>query len=385
MGKSRSNSKVIKKTLGDNQSMADTLDYILNPDSAKPEIIITKYETMFSSITKIHKFLCTLGKPDGHIAMCFADYDFSSINNHGIKIQQSLEKYSNLHLLNIKNNWKEFRDSESVQNCISIYSQLIEYKQYLETEPPSDSWIKKMSIGVNIFDFTPIDLSLLWGDNRGNSSIREFILNILSRLYKNSKIIYDEYTSPDIDVDEFSSNIMNMFEMIRGVPELARCKNALNKLQEGADIFKSNIGNYYKDFAQSKNPMTFVESFISDVASDQSSKKQNANIIFEFNKLRKFISNNMKNAPSTVKSVMSTLDKTMDIAMKTYNDNKSENDPDINLQDDDNTNNNCENNEINSSKEEIEDMNNLVSGLSNMFIKTNNTVDKTDTDDESDE
>ena len=118
MGKSRSSCKIIKKTLGGNESMADTLDYILNPDAAKPEIIITKYETMFSSITKIHKFLCTLGKPDGHIAMCFADYDFSSINKHGIKIQKSLEKYANLNLLNIKDNWKEFRDSESVQEFI---------------------------------------------------------------------------------------------------------------------------------------------------------------------------------------------------------------------------------------------------------------------------
>ena len=376
MGKSRSSCKIIKKTLGGNESMADTLDYILNPDAAKPEIIITKYETMFSSITKIHKFLCTLGKPDGHIAMCFADYDFSSINKHGIKIQKSLEKYANLNLLNIKDNWKEFRDSESVQECISIYSQLIEYKQYLETEPPSDSWIKKMSIGVNIFDFTPIDLSLLWGDYRGNSSIREFILNILSRLYKNSKVIYDEYTSPDIDIDEFSANIMNMFEMIKGVPELARCKNALNKLQEGADIFKSNIGTYYKDFAQSKNPMTFVESFISDVASDQASKKQNANIIFEFNKLRKFISNNMKNAPKEVKSVMETLDKTMDTAIQSYDENKSKDDPEINNLDDEN--NNCENVEVDTGNDELGDMTNLVSGISNMLSTTEDTNNSDD-------
>ena len=233
-----------------------------------------------------------------------------------------------------------------------------------------------MSIGVNIFEFTPIDLSLLWGDYRGNSSIREFILNILSRLYKNSKVIYDEYTSPDIDIDEFSANIMNMFEMIKGVPELARCKNALNKLQEGADIFKSNIGTYYKDFAQSKNPMTFVESFISDVASDQASKKQNANIIFEFNKLRKFISNNMKNAPKEVKSVMETLDKTMDTAIKSYDENKSKDDPEINNLDDEN--NNCENVEVDTGNEDMGDMTNLVSGISNMLSTTEDTNDNDD-------
>ena len=404
MGKSRSSCKLIKKTLGGNESMADTLDYILNPNSAKPEIIIEKYDKMISAITKIYKFLCTLGKPDGHIAMCFVDYDFSSINNFGIKIQQSVEKYSKLHLLNIKDNWKEFRDSDSVKDAISIYSQLIEYKQYLESEPPTDNWIKKMSIGVNIFDFTPIDLALLWGDQRGNSSIREFILNILSRLYKNGKIIYDEYTSPDIDVDEFSSNIMNMFEMIKGVPELARCKNALNKLQEGADIFKSNIGNYYKDFAQSKNPMTFVESFISDVATDQSTKKHNANIIFEFNKLRKFISNNMKNAPSEVKSVMTTLDKTMDSAIKTFDDLKEKDIPEFsNEKDTDNKDNNTDNKDMdNSNKEktsenntdtvdvskELEDMTSLVTGLSTMFNKNNDDINiadyYSDKDDESD-
>ena len=34
---------------------------------------------------------------------------------------------------------------------------------------------------------------------------------------------------------------------------------------------------------------------------------------------------------------------------------------------------------------QIEDMDNLVNGLSNMFIKTNDTIEKTDTDDEPDE
>ena len=390
MGKQRSSCKLIKKTLGGNESMADTLDCILNPESAKPEIIITKYEKMFSAITKLYKFLYALGKPDGHLATCFTDYDFDSINAFGIKIHQDIEKYSKLHLLNIKDNWKEFRETESVKDAISIYSQLIEYRQYLDTEPPTDTWIKSMSIGVNIFEFTRIDLALLWGDSRGNSSIREFILNILSRLYKNGKIVYDEYTTPDIDVDEFSANIMNMFEMIKNVPELSRCKNALNKLQEGADIFKSNIGNYYKDFAQSKNPMTFVESFVSDVASDQSTKKHNANIIFEFNKLRKFISNNMKNAPSEVKSVMSTLDKTMDSAINSYNESKSSDEPAINLNNaDDDVPDTPETStpESDVNNTELDDMNALVSGLTTMFNKGSEQVnidEYYDSDDKSD-
>jgi hypothetical protein len=178
--------------------------------------------------------------------------------------------------------------------------------------------------------------------------------------------------------------------MIKNVPELSRCKNALNKLQEGADIFKSNIGNYYKDFAQSKNPMTFVESFVSDVASDQSTKKHNANIIFEFNKLRKFISNNMKNAPSEVKSVMSTLDKTMDSAINSYNESKSSDEPAINLNNaDDDVPDTPETStpESDVNNTELDDMNALVSGLTTMFNKGSEQVnidDYYDSDDKSD-
>lgn len=144
---------------------------------------------------------------------------------------------------------------------------LISVKKYIEDKDKLSDLFLTKSAG-NLFDPLP-DLSQLnfkkiYNTDSLNSGDKEFILMFLAKLYEISFQVYETLSSPDVDVNEFVSVIINSIDSVK--KHIPRCNEAFDKIIESVDILKGNFGGYYKDFMSCSNPAIIMENFVLDVS-----------------------------------------------------------------------------------------------------------------------
>ena len=81
-------------------------------------------------------------------------------------------------------------------------------------------------------------------------------------------------TSPDVDVTEFSEIIVKSIAAIK--KQIPRCDKAFAQIEKSIGLLQNNFNGYYKDFIQSQNPSTIIESFVIDVSDSAKSDPQTA-------------------------------------------------------------------------------------------------------------
>ncbi len=176
--------------------------------------------------------------------------------------------------------YENVKSSPVVKHAVLTCSTLMEYK----ISPKTDSSFITRMPGFDFcpFSFSKFNVKKIWGLDPPEK-VKSYILTVLKIILAATKEVYKAVTSPDIDISKFSRVIIDSISQLKKV--IPRCDRAFNKLEESLSLLENNFGNYYKDFVQSKNPSTIVESFVLDVSANM---KEDAQIMYQLNTIVKY-------------------------------------------------------------------------------------------------
>jgi hypothetical protein len=240
---------------------------LVDPTMCDPDITLPKYNLLKTKIKQIARFLNAMGS--GFLVELFPEYEFSEINDMSKMIEEDINPH-NYTIDTIKENWPIFKETKSIKTCINIYSLLLPYAQYIRDEDNlSGQWITTAGFGFSIFDFSKLDIYMIWADERCTDQVRKYILTLFNRIYVISAEIYDSYTTPDLDTQRFSELMVDSVKRLQELPELSRCNQAFNKITNSVNMLRDNLKTYHRDFISSKNPSIIMESYIMDLANAQ--------------------------------------------------------------------------------------------------------------------
>lgn len=109
-----------------------------------------------------------------------------------------------------------------------------------------------------------LDFKMMWMHEDIDYNLKKRIVFALHLILKRGTNIVQNIMSPDIDVEKFSSILVDNIDKVR--KHVPRCDKAFNKIKQSVQMLKNNFSGYYKDFVISKNPGIIVENFVLDVA-----------------------------------------------------------------------------------------------------------------------
>jgi len=169
---------------------------------------------------------------------------------------------------------------------VIMCDRLVEYKKNFENENefrpkfinamPGVEWKPFPFSGLNLKQvFSMLDLTQV-------CHTASFFMTVLHKSYKFSRQLFQELQSPDIDVDQFVEVITTNLKEIQKQPELHRCREAFQKLNESVDLLKNNFNGYYRDFVGTKDSTIIMQNFILDVGKSTNS---DASVTAQFRKI----------------------------------------------------------------------------------------------------
>lgn len=308
MGRGSKAKVTVQKAGNADPELIGIFNQMLDPNSADPQILITKYNTMYKSMMAISRYLNAF--VTGPIPLVADKLDFSSIADYTKKYTDELRKFE-LTIETIKEHFTSFKESWVVSETIILCSSLSNYKIYIEDINNLDyAFINTIPMNVKVFPFSDVSFNIIWSLQALDQKARSYILTLLHYIYVESLTIYKNATTPDIDIKKFSNTLINSISNLENVPELNRCKDVFNKIKESVGLLEDNFGSYYKDFIQSKNPSTLIESFISDVydkalsddtdVTEDTKKPNSTKLTFQFRTLMNYcrkVSSSQKQDP----------------------------------------------------------------------------------------
>ncbi len=246
-----------------NEGLSDMFTQIINPEKADIEIIFPKYEKLRIKCKQIAKLLILIY--DSPVNTVCNPEILRPLKERGDTMLQYLDK-NIWDKTNLNEHWGDFKHSNTINTCIQVCAFFAKHNEQVLED--NDEWIVRSTIGHKLFDFTDIDLYLLWVGQL-NEELKKYLLRTFKILYKVSLDIYNIVTSPDVDITEFSHVMIDSIAQVQKIPELSRCKHAFQRILNSVDLLKDNFGGYYKDFVISKNPTIIIENFILDVSKNQ--------------------------------------------------------------------------------------------------------------------
>jgi hypothetical protein len=280
----RIKTKVMKKTLGgDDISTAritDLFEEMMGSKDADPNVIIPKLITVKTQISQIYKVFKQFSD-----SVLFRE-DFPKFQNALLQISKFAdevkenidfnilheEEYYKMDKTDINLLYRTLKNNNYVQKLIVVCGNLKKYSaNFSDTKNLKDNFImQEPGLSFRIFDFSTLDLKLLWIDSNITPTVKRYVLCVLSKLYENLFELYKTITSPDVDIDEFSEILMKCLEKLKKQPGLNRCNNAFKRISESIGLLKNNFTGYYRESVASANPNIIIESFIIDVSNQSS-------------------------------------------------------------------------------------------------------------------
>ena len=192
--------------------------------------------------------------------------------------------------------YRSVKESPLIKSFIFMCDRLVVYKKEMKDEVGHLGKFIDLMPGVSWtpLPFSTLNIKYIFAQHSDDIT-RRFFLVVLSKLYELSYKVWQEVTSPDIDMDEFSTTILDSINQVRKMPELSRCERAFRKIEESVDMLKDRFGSYYRDFIQTKNSSIIMEHFILDVSREGNTDVE---MTRQFRQIIKFY---RKNAAATVK------------------------------------------------------------------------------------
>jgi len=137
----------------------------------------------------------------------------------------------------------------------------------------------------NPFSFSNLNIKPEWTSL--TDLTKKYIFTVLQVMLTITRSIYETITSPDVDVKEFSRTITACIGNLK--KQVSRCDDAFAKIEASVGMLENNFSNYHRDFIQSRNPNTILESFLIDVSqndkTDLKTMQQFRRIIRHYQKL----------------------------------------------------------------------------------------------------
>lgn len=160
----------------------------------------------------------------------------------------------------------DMKESKLIEEIIKTCDRLTPYKANFLTEVDHSFIMKMPGIEWCPFTFTSLNLKQIFTQPEVGANTIKFFMVVVQKIYQLSRTIWDDISSPDIDVDQFVDVIMTNIEFIQKRPELSRCKKAFGKIKSSVNLLKDRFGNYYKDFIKTQESTIIFEHFILDVS-----------------------------------------------------------------------------------------------------------------------
>jgi len=296
---SRVKIKEFKKITGD-KDINSMFEEMFGIQDADKEIILPKLVTVRNTV----RHLCKVLEQFSTFTPIRNDFpnvveSLDEIKNHAKTIRENLviegntddveETYEKLSKKEVNELYKKLKESSLVKELIIMCNKLDKHK--LNFNDPSalkENFVnQEPGLTFIIFDFSSLDLKMLWNSDKITYTIKKYILTVLASLHKHSLVLYNVVTSPDVDIEKFTSVLITSLGEIKKHPRLSRCNKAFARIEQSIELLKDRFSDYYKETVASQNPSSLLTSFIVDVSQQGNTDLRLAR---EFKEIVNFIS-----------------------------------------------------------------------------------------------
>lgn len=330
--------KELRRLLGGNSAgtLNDMFAELMNVKDAKKDIILPKFVQSRNIIKRLYKLLLQLGsyKDFSGLYPTIGD-DMREIMDFAIGIKETIvwetmteeteQQYDKLTQEELNQFYKKIKSDQFVKDLIALCGRLKRYQlNFNDLKNLKDGFVgQEPGLDFKIFYFSNFDLKKIWAVTDKTSMIRKYILTTFHVMYNNLYQLYKVITSPDVDIDEFTSILTESLGQLEKRPGLNRCKRAFKRIRDSVGLLKNKFDDYYRDSVSSENPNLIVENYILDVANTCSS---DAKLTREFRVIIQYMhkagQQSGKAQDPAVKQLFKLLNKNFEVMDKKVNPNK---------------------------------------------------------------
>lgn len=275
---SKIRTKTIQQVLGD-VNINTMFEEMMGIKDADPTIILPKFVTVRNTLRSIYKVLNQFAtfvplhndfpemKQGLEEIKKFADSVFENTMLKHLT-DETEETYSNITKETLNELYRKIKDNDYVRRLILLCSKLEKYKSnFIDPTKMRENFVnQEPGLEFRIFDFSTLDLKLLWSSSKITSNVKKYILQVLASLHKHTHNLYTTVVSPDVDVQAFTSMLLDAISQLKTQPKLHRCTRAFKRIEQSVELLREKFPEYYRQSVASGNPDNFVTGFIVDVS-----------------------------------------------------------------------------------------------------------------------
>lgn len=327
--------KQLKKVVG-NVNISGMFEEMMGIKDADADIIIPKFVFIRNNLRYICKVFDQFCNIVGNDFQQYSDH-FNEIRKFTTDLKESVylkheqdekeDAYKTLSKEEINMLYKKLKDNLFVKTLIILCSKLRRYEpNFADQDNLKENFVnQEPGLSFIIFDFSKLDLKVLWANDRMKPSIKRYILMVLSSIYKYTHALYKCVTSPDVDVEKFTQMLISAIGELKKQPQLHRCQNAFRRIEQSVELLKDKFDDYYRDSVASENADMLVMNFIVDVSNQGGA---NATLAREFRAIIKYMhevsQKTGKNKDPNVQKIFKMLNNNFNLMEK-----NAKNQPDI--------------------------------------------------------
>lgn len=270
--------KQIKKMVGDG-GLNNMMEEMMGMKDAELEIVTPKIVSVRNTIRYICKVLNQFST-FGPLRNDFPDIapGLDEIKTFSDEVKEATylkhdhdekeSQYAALTKEEVNNLYRKLKDNPYVKRLIVMCNVLDKYKvNFIDPSKLRENFInQEPGLSFKIFDFSSLDLKILWSYPKLNTIVKRYILSVFAALHKHAHKLYDTITSPDVDIDKFTELLINSIHDLKKHPKLHRCNAAFKRIEQSVELLKGKFPDYYRESLASRNPDSLVTSFIVDVS-----------------------------------------------------------------------------------------------------------------------
>lgn len=219
------------------------------------------------------------------IETTFNQYDIARIEKY-VPAHPIIPKEAEPDILEFLKYYSKMKNSKIVNTMIKTCSELIIYKKYLGNKNNlNPAFLTKSSqLTMELVVDLPINFKLLYHEPCFNDYDRQFLLNIIHKIYEITKDMYEEYCKVDIDTNAFVQAVHITVEKLK--KKIPRCEEAFKKILDSTEMLQDKYDEYYKDYIGCGNSSIIAENFIHDVAGNV---EKSPKLAMQFKRIIKYL------------------------------------------------------------------------------------------------
>lgn len=271
--------KELKRMAANSGGVNAMFKEMMGLEDADPAIIIPKFVNTRNTLRQIYKVLIQFS---GFVAF---RTDFPEVAKGLDEIKTFAEEmkestylqfdheeeesqYYKLSKQEINKIHKKLKNDKYVKELIVLCSKLKLYRTNFE-DPNNlkENFVnQEPGLEFRMFDFSSLDLKMLWSNEKMKPSVKKYILMVFANLFKHIMLLYKLVTSADIDTKKFAEVVVACIKELKNQPTLARCTNAFTRIEKSVNLLEDRFDDYYRESIASENPNMMMLNFIVDVS-----------------------------------------------------------------------------------------------------------------------